>query len=223
MSMHLSRAIDILKKKVLSLATLVEENVDHAVQSVEKLDQILAEEVINKDDVIDQLEIDVEEECLKILALHQPVAVDLRFIVSVLKLNSDLERIGDLAVKIAERTLFLAKCDNNCQISFDFQKMYECACLMLKKSLDSLIRCDVNLAYQVAVSDDTLDEMNRDMYTKVKNGILNSPEYVDNFLHFIAISRSLERIGDHATNIAEDVIYMAQAKIIRHSNDKIFL
>lgn len=220
MSMHLSRAIDILKKKVLSLATLVEENVDHAVQSVEKLDQILAEEVINKDDVIDQLEIDVEEECLKILALHQPVAVDLRFIVSVLKLNSDLERIGDLAVKIAERTLFLAKCDNSCQISFDFQKMYECARSMLKKSLDSLIRCDVNLAYRVAASDDILDEMNREMYAKVKNGILNSPEHVDKFLHFIAISRSLERIGDHASNIAEDVIYMAQAKIIRHSNDK---
>lgn len=220
MPMHLSRAVEVLKKKVLTLATLVEENVASAVQSVEKRDSVLAERVIERDDEIDQMEIDVEEECLKILALHQPVAVDLRFIVAVLKLNSDLERIGDLAVKIAKQTTFLIKSPDCRHVGFDFSKMYECARLMLKKSLDSLIRHDIKLAYEVGASDDILDAMNRQMYSKVKEGVLNQPEYVDMFLNYISISRSLERIGDHATNIAEDVIYMAEARIIRHSPER---
>lgn len=218
MSIHLSRAIETLKKKVLILATLVEESVFQAVKSVEKRDTVLAEKVIDNDNQIDQMEIDVEEECLKILALYQPVAVDLRFIVSVLKLNSDLERIGDLAVKIAERTLFLVKECNDYILISDFTRMYECASLMLKKSLDALIRLDVNIAGEVSKADDELDALNRKMYSKAREGILNHPEHLDQFLNFIAIFRSLERIGDHATNIAEDVIYMAEARIIRHAS-----
>ncbi|HEX3019215.1 MAG TPA: phosphate signaling complex protein PhoU [Chitinispirillaceae bacterium] len=220
MSMHLSRAVEVLKKKVLSLATLVEESVAQAVNSVENLDTIAAEKVIKNDDNIDQMEIDVEEECLKILALHQPVAVDLRFIVSVLKLNSDLERIGDLAVKIAERTVYLVKNSDNCNRCFDFTRMYECTRLMLKKSLDSLIRMDVKLAYEVGAADDELDVLNREMYLRAREGIHSQPKCVDMYLNYIAISRSLERIGDHATNIAEDVIYMAEARIIRHSIER---
>lgn len=217
MSIHLPRAIEALKKKVLILATLVEESVAQAVKSVEKGDTVLAEQVIKNDNHIDQMEIDVEEECLKILALHQPVAVDLRFIVSVLKLNSDLERIGDLAVKIAERTICLVNdCDEH-GLNPDFTRMYECASLMLKKSLDSLIDLDVNIANEVGKADDELDALNREMYSKARKGILNNPEHLDQYLNFIVISRSLERIGDHATNIAEDVIYMAEARIIRHA------
>ncbi len=218
MSMHLSHAIEMLKKKVLTLATLVEESVAEAVKSVENLDAVSAEKVIKKDNQIDQMEIDVEEECLKILALYQPVAVDLRFIVSVLKLNSDLERIGDLAVKIAERTVNLVKHCTDIKLSFDFSAMYGCTSKMLKKSLDSLIRLDVRLALEVCDADDELDGLNRQMYSKAREAILSKPGLVDPFLNFIAISRSLERIGDHATNIAEDVIYMAEARIIRHTS-----
>ncbi len=218
MSIHLSRAIEALKKKVLILATLVEESVAQAVKSVEMGDTSLAEKVISNDNQIDLMEIDVEEECLKILALYQPVAVDLRFIVSVLKLNSDLERIGDLAVKIAERTVFLANIDDEHRLSPDFTRMYECASLMLRKSLDSLIRLDVNIANEVTKIDDELDALNREMCLKAREGIIKHPEHLDQYLNFIIISRSLERIGDHATNIAEDVVYMAEAKIIRHAS-----
>lgn len=217
MSIHLSRAVEILKRKVLMLATLIEESVADSVNSVEKHDSQLAQKVIQKDDKIDQMEIDVEEECLKILALHQPVAIDLRFIVAVLKLNNDLERIGDLAAKIAEQALLMINGNTNPALKFDFSQMYECTCKMLKNSLDSLIRMDTRLAYQVSASDHVLDEMHRKMYLKVKEGILNYPQYTDMFLQYLSISRSLERIGDHATNIAEDVVYMAEAKIIRHS------
>ncbi|MDO5575895.1 MAG: phosphate signaling complex protein PhoU [Fibrobacter sp.] len=219
MSVHLMHAVEGLKKKLLSLATLVEENVAKAVQSVQTLDSSLAEKVILDDNFIDNMEIDVEEECLKILALYQPVAADLRFIVSVLKVNSDLERIGDQAVTIAKRTVFLAQSNCVCKLDFDFPKMFECARVMLKKSIDALIGLDIKMAHEVGELDDILDSLNREMYSIVQNDVRNNPELINNHLHYSAISRSLERIGDHATNIAEDVIYMAEAKIVRHQKN----
>ena len=216
MSVHLVRSVENIKKKVLSLSTLVEENVHHAVRSVEALDRALAMKVIESDKVIDDAEIDVEEDALKILALYQPVAGDLRFIVSVLKLNNDLERIGDLAVNIAKRTLnlvALAPVENR---GFDFHAMSDYARDMLRKSLDSLISLDSRLAFDVCAADDKLDIMNKELQKNIKATIVEHPQGIDSLVNYLAISRYLERIGDHATNIAEDVIYMVQGRIVRH-------
>ncbi|MFA6466124.1 MAG: phosphate signaling complex protein PhoU, partial [Desulfurivibrionaceae bacterium] len=157
-----------------------------------------------------------EEDCLKILALYQPVAIDLRFIVAVLKINSDLERIGDLAVNIAERGLFLAG-QEKFEIPFDLTAMVSLAEKMVTESIDALINHDVRLAHHIRATDDTMDAMNREMYTQLKEMIITDTEQVNNLMHVLSVGRHLERIADHATNIAEDVIYLVDAQIIRHT------
>jgi len=161
------------------------------------------------------MEVDVEEECLKILALYQPVAIDLRFIITALKINNDLERIGDLAVNIAERSEFLAR-QPEVHVPLDLEKMTEKTQSMLTKSLDALVNMDCDLAHQVCAADDEVDAMNRQMYLTVQDGIRQHPEQLESLIHLLSASRHLERIADHATNIAEDVIYMAEGQIVRH-------
>ena len=219
MAVHLMREVESLKKKILRLSTIVEENVERAVRSVEKRDADLARKVVEEDKAVDKMEIDVEEDCLKVLALHQPVATDLRFIVAVLKLNNDLERIGDLTVNIAERSLELAQRPDFVFAS-NFPTMMEKARLMLKNCLDALVNLDAKLALSVCASDDEVDALYREMFDKVKAGIQKEPAKVDDYLQMLSISRHLERIADHATNIAEDVIYMIEGAIIRHSAEK---
>jgi phosphate transport system protein len=215
MSIHLRREVDKLKKEILTLSAHVEESVHKAVKSVAERNSHLANQVVDHDMEIDQMEVDVEEECLKTLALHQPVAIDLRFIIAVLKINNDLERIGDLAVNIAERGIFLAS-RPPVEVPFDFPKMAQIAQSMLHKSLDSLVNLDTVLANQVIAQDDSLDAMNREMYDKVQQQILKRPDQIECLIHLLATSRQLERIGDHATNIAEDVMYMINGQIVRH-------
>ena len=171
--------------------------------------------MIDRDAEIDQFEVDVEEEGLKILALHQPVAIDLRFIIAVIKINNDLERIGDLAVNIAERTLLLAS-QPPVAIAFDFNGLSAKAQTMLKKSLDALVNLDAGLARQVCAMDDDVDAINRNMYEQVRDAIRRHPEHTDAMIAHLTVSRCLERIADHATNIAEDVIYMTRGDIVRH-------
>lgn len=219
MAKHLQKEIETLKKNILSLGARVEESVREATLSVEQRDGKLAEKIIEKDIEIDQIEVEVEEECLKILALHQPVAIDLRFIIAVLKINSDLERIGDLAVNIAERAAFLAT-QPQPDISFDFVGMAHNAQMMLKKSIDALVQLSVELAREVCVSDDVIDAMNRQMYLKVQDAIRAHPDQMDSLIHMLSISRHLERIADHATNIAEDIIYMIEGQIVRHKTEE---
>jgi phosphate transport system protein len=215
MAKHLQREIENLKKKILYLSTIVEERVLLAVRSVEKKDASMARRVVDEDELIDKMEIEVEEECLKVLALHQPVAVDLRFIIAVLKINNDLERIGDLAVNIAERSVVLAE-RHDFEFASNFLFMCEKAILMLKKCLDSLINMDAKQAFEVCAADDEVDEQYREMFNKIKMGICQDQEKVDEYLQVLSISRHLERIADHATNIAEDVIYMIEGDIVRH-------
>ena len=219
MAKHFQREIDNLKKKILDLGALVESRVRKATLSIQERDLNLAREIIEKDLEIDHIEVDVEEECLKILALHQPVAIDLRFIIAVLKINNDLERIGDLAVNIAERSLYLAK-KPPLEISFDFIGMAKKVQLMLKNSLDALVNLSASLAKEVCMKDDEVDEMNRQMYHTVQEGIRTHPERVESLIHKLSISRHLERIADHATNIAEDVIYMVEGEIVRHKTEE---
>jgi len=215
MAEHLQKEIERLKKKLLALSATVEAAVRDATLSVEKRDAGLAQSIIENDINIDSMEVEVEEDCLKILALHQPVAIDLRFIVTVLKINSDLERIGDLAVNIAERSVFLAN-RPRVGMSIELVQMARQAQSMLKKSLDALINHDADLAHKVCASDDIVDGMNRRMYLTVQEAILRNPEQISSLIHLLSASRHLERIADHTTNIAEDVIYMIEGRIVRH-------
>jgi phosphate transport system protein len=219
MTVHMKNEIEKLKKKLLALCARVEEQLWQAVKSVKDRDEKLARRVIDQDCQIDQDEVDVEEECLKILALYQPVAIDLRFIVTALKINNDLERIGDLSVNIAERSEFLARQDP-VDAPFDFDLMAEKTQAMVQKSIDALVNIDTALAHAVCEMDDEVDAINKEMYDLVKQGILKQPDHIESLIHLLSVSRHLERIADHATNIAEDVIYMAEGRIVRHRTEE---
>lgn len=215
MAQHLQREVERLKKKILALGAAVEGNVRMAVSAVENKDAQLAEKIINSDVEIDQMEVDLEEDCLKILALHQPVAIDLRFIIAVLKINNDLERIGDLAVNMAERAQFLSG-KPPIAIPFNLEGLVIKTQQMLKDSLDSLVNLNAGLARNVRNTDDEVDAIHREMYDLVKDAIRAHPERVDVLIPYLSISRYLERMADHTTNIAEDVIYMIEGEIARH-------
>jgi phosphate transport system protein len=215
MAHHLQREIDRLKKNILTLGAMVEESVELAVKSIEERDTRLAQRVLDTDNDIDQTEVDLEEDCLKVLALHQPVAIDLRFIIAVLKINSDLERIGDLACNIAERTLVISQYPQ-AVVPYDLQGLVDKTKWMLRSSLDSLVNLDASLARSVRASDNQVDDINRQMYDLVKTAIRQRPNDLDILIPYLTVSRNLERIADHATNIAEDVIYMIEGVIARH-------
>lgn len=215
MAMHLSRELDRLKQMLLDLSNLVEESQHNAVRALVDRNPNLAAEVIDGDRIIDAQEVLVEEECLKILALHQPVATDLRFIISAMKLNHDLERVGDLAVNLAKRTLQLARLADP-EIVLDFPGMAARAEKMLRDSLDALVNLDAALAHRVCAADDEVDAMNRAMYAQIRKALGQKPEHIDALLHLLSASRHLERVADHATNIAEDIIYLIEGEIVRH-------
>ena len=198
------------------MTALVEESVRKAISAVRHKNEALAEEVIRNDDHIDLVENELEEECLKILALHQPVAIDLRYVVVCMKINNDLERIGDLAVNIADRAKAISR-DEDEFMPESISMMIDTAIAMLKKSLDAFIEMDTKLAREVSLMDDVLDELNRNMYLEIKDLIIKDPKRTAYLLHVIGVSRQLERIGDYAVNISEDVIYMIDGKIVRHS------
>ncbi|HRI89683.1 MAG TPA: phosphate signaling complex protein PhoU [Candidatus Hydrogenedentes bacterium] len=219
MSVHFLREIDRLKKQLLSLSAFVEEGVEKAVRSVRDRDSNLARQVIDNDGRIDELDVDIEEECQKILALHQPVAHDLRFIIAIIKINGTLEHIGDCAVNIAERALFLAE-EEHVDIPFDFTGMAEKARNMLRLALDALVNQDEGLAYRVIAADDEVDQINRDMYGQVKDGIRNHPEHLEALIHLLSISRLVERIADMASHVAEEVIYYVKGDIVRHKTEQ---
>lgn len=216
MTLHMQRELEKLKKMILELSAVAEECVQQAVDSLERMDLALAEKVIQNDDQVDQKEVDLEEECLKILALHQPVAADLRFIVSVLKINNDLERICDLAVNVAERAIGIAS-EGRIQVPFDFAEMGRKVLIMLNKSLDALVNRDIRAAREVCQLDDEVDAIHKRNYGLVKEQIKRHPERIDSLIQYTSVSRHLERIADLATNIAEDIIYMIEGEIIRHT------
>lgn len=215
MAVLMEKELNVLKKELLSLGAEVEERVKQAVQALLTGDRPLAQQVKGGDNQIDNMEIELEEECLKILALHQPVATDLRFIVSVLKINNDLERVADFAVNIAERALDLDAA-NKVDCPYDIATMATLVEEMLKMALDSLVERDSDLARKTIQLDDDVDNMHRDNFSRVKEAIRNSPTLLDGLIYYLTISRYLERMGDLATNIAEDVVYQVDGAIIRH-------
>ncbi len=214
MSHHIQRELDHLKEHLLKLALKVETVLQESLNSVFDGDKARAQKVIDADEEIDNLEIQLEEECLKILALHQPVAHDLRFVIAVLKINNDLERIGDHAVNIAERATKLA--DFSYNEFYELPKMAKAVNKMLIQSIDSLVNRDLEMAYNVCNSDQIVDDINRTMFDFIENQIKINPEHTFPLLELMSLFRYLERIADHATNVAEDVIYLYEGRIARH-------
>ena len=215
MTKHIERQIDQLKERILRVGTLVEEAISKSITALINRDVQLAQRVAASDEQIDRMEVEVEEECLKILALYQPVATDLRFVVAVLKINNDLERMGDLAKNIAKRVAQLAN-GEPCELPPEIRAMAMQAQEMVKRSLDAVVQADPALARQVREEDDAVDEYRQQIRRKVLKGIVEHPENVENLLRVNSVSKHIERIADMATNIAEDVIYMVEGDIVRH-------
>lgn len=217
MTKHFQRELKRTKRMILSLGTMVEARVRDTRDAIETFDAGIAERIIKSDYEIDEMEVEVEEECLKIMALHQPVAVDLRFLVAVIKINNDLERIGDQAVNVAERIQTITKQDK-LDFIFDYSEMAEKAEAMLKMSLDALVNFDIDAALKVVVLDDEVDAIKKKAYQLIKVALKENPDHVGYLINLLLISRHLERMADHATNIAEEVVYMIEGEIVRHGN-----
>jgi phosphate transport system protein len=212
----IAHELEILEKQLLTLTAVVEESVQKAIKSLSDRDRELALKVIDNDKQINRLEVDLEEECLKVLALHQPVANDLRMIVAVLKINNDLERIADQASNISERAI--AVIDGPKIVSpLEIDQMAVMTIDMLEKALDSLVNADADLARTVLDLDEEVDNLHGKNYELFKAYVIKHPKSIDMVLNFLTISRYLERIADLATNIAEDVIYLNEGKIVRHT------
>lgn len=218
MALHLQRELDKLKNRVLGLGAQVEDRVRLAAKAIKSMEIFDADRIIKSDYEIDEEEVEIEEECLKILALHQPVAVDLRFLIATIKINSDLERIADETVNIANRVKSMVGNQSKKGILYDYSNMIQKVQEMLKKSLDALVNLDVDVAFKVCLLDDEVDRIHEDMYQQVKQDIADNPDYVGYLVNMFLISRHLERIGDHATNVAEEVIYLIEGEIIRHGH-----
>jgi phosphate transport system protein len=212
---HLDRALSKLRVSLLELASLAEEQSQVAIEALASFDSDLAKKVRERDTELDEMEVDIEEACLQILALHQPVAKDLRFVVSVLKINNDLERIGDLAVNIAGRAITLSKAKLPI-VPIDFSAAAKQAIEMIRMSIESFINLDLTLAERVRLSDRDINKFHRSNFKKINDAILNHPQHAENFIELLSVSRYLERIGDLTTNIAEDVIYLVNGSIVRH-------
>jgi phosphate transport system protein len=215
MAKHLQRDLDNLQRDLMTLAGAVEEAIHKAIRALQERDAILAQQVISGDDEIDLEENHVEEECLKILALHQPVAIDLRRTAAALKINTELERMADLAEDIAERALYLAKL-SPIAIPEKLQRMTDLTTAMVRESLDAFVNLDPHLARRVCRFDDEVDRHNHDIIEELIETMKASPSMVEPGLSLFSATRHLERIADHATNIAEDVVYLVEGDIIRH-------
>ena len=215
MSKHLERDLDNLQRDIVAMAASVEEAIHKAIRALTERDVELAYEVIAGDAQIDEDENRVEEECLKMLALHQPVAIDLRRIAAAMKINTDLERMGDLAEDIAERVSLLAR-PPLIAIPDKLQRMTDLTTAMVRESLDAFVNLDVRQAERVCRLDDEIDRHNREIIEELIQTMQRAPEMVPPGISLFSAVRHLERIADHATNIAEDVVYLVQGEIIRH-------
>ena len=216
MTSLLHKELGQLEKQLLTLTAVVEDSVQQAIKALSGHNRELAQKVIDNDDHINRLEVDLEEECLKVLALHQPVANDLRMIVAVLKINNDLERIADQAANICERALAISESPKMiCPLELD--KMGGKVIDMLEKALNSLVNADLEMARNVLELDDEVDAIHSGNYKSFKDYVRHHPDSVDIVLSYLTFSRHLERVADLATNIAEDVIYLNEGSIVRHT------
>ena len=207
-----------LEKLILRLDLMgmrVEQALADAIHAIKNGDVEAGQDVERRDSAIDREEVEIEQECIRLLALYQPAAIDLRTICTIIKANNDLERIGDLAVNIARKAITFSR-QPPMEIPFDLYGMWEKTQAMLRDSLNSLVNVDAHLAADVCGRDDEVDAMKRGIRREVEAMIRQDPESVTSLMTLAAVSRNLERVADHATNIAEDVVYMVDGKIARH-------
>ena len=205
-----------LKQHLLFLSGQVEDAVAKVVQAIMRRDSRLAREVIAADTEIDNLEVRIEGECQRILALHQPVAGDLRFVVATLKINNDLERMGDLAKKIGKNVVYLCGVPPT-GAQPDFREIAEKARSMVKRSIDAFVNADAELARQVMADDDAVDQLKDELYEELRTAIRSNPDELEALLKLYGVTRNLERLGDMATHVAEEVIFIVEGDIVRHS------
>jgi len=215
MSKHLQRDLEALEQRLLAQSSVVEDMIAKSCRALREHCSGLAAEVVRLERRVDEEEIHIEEDCLKILALHQPVAVDLRRTATILKINSDLERIADLAVNIAERSESIAT-HIDLTIPAALDRMAQLTIAMVREAIDAFVKLSVRMARDVCQRDEDVDQLNREAIEELQAAIRSRPELVEPCLHLFSASRHIERIGDHATNIAEDVIYLVQGEIARH-------
>jgi len=220
MSKHLSRDMDHVHQRLLSLSAVVEEMIDKAARSLMDRDVDVAEEVIEADEQVDRSEVHIENECLKILALHQPVAIDLRRIATVVKVNNDLERIADLAVNMAERAVHIAE-SADFPIPDKLPVMVRMATDMVRGVLDAFVNLDSAAARRISLLDSDVNQLNREIIEQLQTVMKSNADLVEAALHCFSATRHIERIADHATNIAEDVVYLVEGEIVRHARDLI--
>ena len=212
---HFQEELDQLKSRLLEMGGLAEDRMSASVRALVDRDHGLVEKVLAGDTPINQLHIEIDGRCVRLLALHQPMAVDLRMILSAVKINTDLERVGDLAINIAEAALrYLAH--PPVKELIDIPRMADIAQGMLRDALDAFVRRDTQLAQQVLDADDTLDALKTQVFRELLTYMLQDPHTIEPSLDLILVSRHLERVGDHATNIAEDVIFIVAARDVRH-------
>lgn len=211
---HLERSLSGLRDRLNDLATLVCKQVEEAVSGILNEDIDLLKKVTAGDSQVDKIEVELEEECLRILALYQPVAHDLRMVVSALKMNNDLERVGDLAVSIAQRGTSIIKEKNRPEMPIG--EMSKIVLAQLKRSIESFIKEDANIARAVWKADGEINEIHRSNYANLQQAMQKDSKIVPVGVNLLSVSRNLERIGDHSTNIAEDVIYLIDGEIVRH-------
>jgi phosphate transport system protein len=215
---HYFDELEALKQRLLAMGALVEDLVRRAIQSLVERKQAQAEDVIARDREVNDLQIEIDDRCVKLLALQQPMATDLRLITSAMKINADLERMGDQAVNIAENTMKLLP-HPPLKPLIDIPRMAEVAESMMRDALDAFVRKDAELARQVLVRDDEVDSLKDQLFRELLTYMMADPGTIQRALSLILISRNLERIADHATNIAEDVIFLVEARDVRHHRE----
>jgi len=216
---HFQEELEALKTRLLEMGGLAEDRVRLALKALVDREMSLVERVLVSDGAINQLHIEIDDRCFKLLALHQPMAVDLRAIVSAVKINTDLERVGDLAINIAEAVGRYLRHPPVKEL-VDIPRMANIAQDMLRDALDAYVRRDINLAQTVLDADDELDTLKTVVFRDLLDHMLRDQGTIEPGLDLILVSRHLERIGDHATNIAEDVIFMVSAKDVRHHQEE---
>lgn len=218
MTIHLIRDLESLHRDVVSMCTMVEDIIHKAVDELGRTSKTLADELREQDKVIDQWDVKIEEECLKLLALHQPVAIDLRRIAAVLKITGELERVADLGVHIAERSKGMGEYPN-VHVPERLKQMAQIALNMLHHSIDSYVELNTKVAQHVIEEDDLVDDMNKEIIDGLVDAMKQTPDVIEPAMHLFSASRHIERVADHATNIAEDVIYLVDGAIVRHGYD----
>ena len=216
MQRHFHEELEALKQTLLAMGGLVEDQIRRVMAALLERDSVAAQEVIDRDARVNAYDVEVDEKCVELLALHQPAAGDLRFITTAMKIVTDLERIGDQAVNIAQRSLEL-NAEPQLKPYIDLPRMAEQAQRMVKESLDAFVARDTALARQVCAEDAAVDALKEQIFRELLTFMMADPRTIPRAIRLILISRFLERVADHATNIAEMVIYMVDSKMVRHT------